>query len=108
MAMSRRLQTVIALSLLVASVSMAAAAPVKQAAAAATPIVVVSQQIKGYASATSVLQGDSLNLYVTVNPAQTFTIDFYRVGWYGGVGGRLMGSSGPLNGAPQPACPVVD
>ncbi len=127
--MSRRLQTVIALSLLVASVSMAAAAPVKQAAAAANPIVVenqqtagvssgwrlsqfarddLSQQIKGYASATSVLQGDSLNLYVTVNPAQTFTIDFYRVGWYGGVGGRLMGSSGPLNGAPQPACPVVD
>src|SRR5437762_8679897 len=66
------------------------------------------QQIKGYASATSVLQGGSLNIYVTVSTAQTFTIDFYRMGWYGGVGGRLMGSSGSLNGAPQPACPIVD
>jgi hypothetical protein len=127
--MSRRLRALIALSFLVASLSIAMAAPAKQAAAAANPIVVenqqtagvssgwmlskfarddLTQQIKGYASATSVLQGGSLNLYVTVNPAQTFTIDFYRVGWYGGAGGRLMGSSGPLNGAPQAACPVVD
>ena len=46
-------------------------------------------QIKGYASATSVLQNQSITLYVTVNPAQAYTIDFYRMGWYGGMGGRL-------------------
>src|SRR5438552_1636145 len=46
-------------------------------------------QIKGYASATSVVQGSRLDLYVSVNPAQTFTIDVYRIGWYGGLGGRL-------------------
>src|SRR5436309_11916042 len=66
----------------------------------------VNGQIKGYGSATSVLQGGSLTLYVTVNPAQTYTIDFYRVGWYGGLGGRLELHAGPINGATQPSCPT--
>src|SRR4051812_34688082 len=44
----------------------------------------VSQQIKGYASLTSVPQGGSLTLNVTVHPVQTYTIDVYRIGWYGG------------------------
>src|SRR3989454_7002202 len=65
----------------------------------------VSQQIKGYASSTSVLQGSSLSLYVTVNPAQTYSIDIYRMGWYGGLGGRLELHAGPLTGISQPACP---
>jgi N,N-dimethylformamidase beta subunit-like protein len=64
----------------------------------------VSKQIKGYASSASVLQGGSLTLYVTVNPAQTYTIDFYRIGWYGGLGGRLELHVGPLTGVPQSAC----
>jgi len=63
-------------------------------------------QIKGYASATSVIQGSNLNLYVSVNPAQTFTIDVYRIGWYGGLGGRLRLHAGPITGATQPACPA--
>ena len=46
-------------------------------------------QIKGYASATSVSQNAPITLYVSVNPAQTYSIDVYRVGWYGGMGGRL-------------------
>src|SRR3989475_25538 len=61
-------------------------------------------QIKGYASATSVLQNQSITLYVTVNPAQTYTIDFYRMGWYAGLGGRLRLHVGPLDGVPQPPC----
>ena len=63
-------------------------------------------QIKGYASATSVTQGSSLNVYVSVNPAQTFTIDVYRIGWYGGLGGRLRLHDGPITGATQSACPA--
>src|SRR5438132_475180 len=63
-------------------------------------------QIKGYASATSAIQGSSLNLYVSVNPAQTFTIDVYRIGWYGGLGGRLRLHAGPITGATQSACPA--
>ncbi|MBV8529247.1 MAG: hypothetical protein JOZ75_13110, partial [Candidatus Dormibacteraeota bacterium] len=61
-------------------------------------------QIKGYASATSVLQGQPLKLYVSVNPAQTYTVDVYRIGWYGGNGGRLLQHIGPLSGSHQSAC----
>src|SRR5207245_2979968 len=48
----------------------------------------VNGQIKGYASATSVLQGQPIDLFVTVNPPQTYTMDVFRVRWYGAVGGR--------------------
>ena len=67
-----------------------------------------SNQIKGYSLAVSVNKGSSLPFAVTVNPAQTFTIAFYRMGWYGGAGGRLMLQTPVLNGVAQPACPVVD
>jgi len=63
-------------------------------------------QIKGYASATSVNKGGSITFYVSVNPAQTFTIDVYRMGWYQGLGGRLMQHIGPLNGVQQATCPT--
>src|SRR6266513_2912060 len=66
----------------------------------------VNKQIKGYASATSVNKGESITFYVTVNPAQQYTMDVYRMGWYQGLGGRLMQSIGPLQGVVQPACPV--
>src|SRR5207245_10327632 len=61
-------------------------------------------QIKGYASATSVNQNESITFYVSVNPAQTYTIDFYRIGWYAGLGGRLRLHVGPLGGVQQPPC----
>ncbi len=64
----------------------------------------VNLQVKGFASATSILQGGTLTLYVTVNPAQTYTIDVYRIGWYGGLGGRLELHDGPFNGTTQTAC----
>src|SRR5216117_3709027 len=66
----------------------------------------VGKQIKGYASATSVNKGESITFYVTVNHAQQYTMDVYRMGWYQGLGGRLMQSIGPLQGVAQPACPV--
>src|SRR6266567_7721003 len=99
--------------------------PVKPALAAANPIVTENQQpgtgawligsqqsddvtgqIKGYASATSVNQNQNIALFITTNPAQTYTIDFYRIGWYGGLGGRLRLHAGPLDGTPQPPCPT--
>src|SRR5947199_2539679 len=61
-------------------------------------------QIKGYASAPSVNKGENITFYVSVNPAQTYTIDVYRMGWYQGLGGRLVQHIGPLNGTLQPAC----
>ena len=64
----------------------------------------VNGQIKGFASKTSVAQSDTITLYVTVNPAQSYTIDFYRLGWYGGFGGRLRLHVGPFAGVQQPPC----
>lgn len=67
----------------------------------------VSKQIKGYASRTSVEAGQSLDFHVTVSPTpQTYTLDIYRIGWYGGKGGRLMRHVGPLRGVTQPRCPM--
>lgn len=65
-------------------------------------------QIKGYASSPSVNKGSTLTFYVTTNPAQSFTIDIYRTGWYAGLGGRLMQHVGPFAGVSQPDCPTVD
>jgi hypothetical protein len=62
-------------------------------------------QIKGYASRTSVKQSESITLYVSVNPAQTYHINVYRMGWYGGTGGRLRYTSATLDGVKQPDCP---
>ena len=63
-------------------------------------------QIKGYASASSVNKGGEITFYVSVNPAQTYTIDIYRIGWYQGHGGRLMQHLGPFKGVLQPTCPT--
>ena len=63
-------------------------------------------QIKGYASATSVNKGENITFHISVKPAQTFTIDVYRIGWYQGLGGRLMQHIGPLSGTQQPTCPT--
>ncbi|HEY4154978.1 MAG TPA: N,N-dimethylformamidase beta subunit family domain-containing protein, partial [Puia sp.] len=58
-------------------------------------------QIEGYCSQTSVKSGDSLNLYVSTNPASRFTIDIYRMGYYQGKGANLKKSIGPLQGKEQ-------
>jgi len=63
-------------------------------------------QVKGYASAVSVNKGDNITFYVSVNPAQSYTIDVYRLGWYQGQGGRLLQHIGPLNGTHQATCPI--
>jgi len=63
-------------------------------------------QIKGYASAVSINKGESITFFVSVNPAQTFTINVYRLGWYGGAGGRLMQHVDALQGTQQATCPT--
>jgi hypothetical protein len=67
--------------------------------------------IKGYASATSVDKGESLSLYVSVNNGtdNLYSISIYRLGYYQGVGGRLMmtfPSSGFARGVQQPPCSI--
>ncbi|MBW4612840.1 MAG: DUF4082 domain-containing protein [Desmonostoc vinosum HA7617-LM4] len=60
-------------------------------------------EIAGYATATSVNKGSTLGLKVSLAQPGPYKIDVYRLGYYGGAGGRLMVSSGTLNGITQPA-----
>lgn len=61
--------------------------------------------IEGYCSRTSVAAGELLTFHVSTNPASSFVVDVYRLGFYGGDGGRLVTTLGPFQGIahPQPA-----
>ena len=58
--------------------------------------------VEGYCSHTSIKAGETLKVFVSTEPAAPFKIDFYRMGYYGGKGGRLMRSTGTLPGKTQP------
>lgn len=62
--------------------------------------------IEGYCSRTSVRAGETIEFFVSTNPASSFTIDLYRLGYYGGTGGRFMRTLGPFAGEPQADPPV--
>ncbi len=74
-------------------------------------------EIEGYASATSVNKGASINLMVSLSTNAQYTMDIYRMGWYPtgtnpdgtscapSCGGRLMLHVGPLNGTHQAKLP---
>lgn len=51
----------------------------------------ISQQgeVEGYASATSVNAGESIQFHVR-STEPSFRIQIFRLGWYGGLGGRAM------------------
>ena len=52
----------------------------------------MNREIEGYASLTSVNAGGSISLFVSTS-APTYAMDVYRIGWYGGAGGRQMVST---------------
>jgi len=58
--------------------------------------------IEGYCSRPVVRAGDTQSFHVSANPASPFTIDIYRMGYYGGAGGRRMTTLGPFPGRAQP------
>src|SRR5215468_11836760 len=58
--------------------------------------------IEGFVSATSARAGQTIDFFVSTNPAANFTIDLYRMGFYAGDGGRLMRHLGPFTGHTQP------
>jgi hypothetical protein len=62
-----------------------------------------NNEILGYASATSVNQGGVLPIKVSLAQPGQYRIDVYRLGYYGGSGGRLITSSGLLSGGVQTA-----
>jgi len=57
--------------------------------------------IEGYCSHASIKAGETLLVFVSTEPAAPFKIDFYRMGYYGGKGGRLMHRT-ELKGKTQP------
>ncbi|MGR6316559.1 hypothetical protein Q2K19_10260 [Micromonospora soli] len=65
------------------------------------------RQIQGYASATSVAPGESIDFHVAVNPAGPFRISIHRLGWYAGAGARTVLTSREFQGTPQ-AVPPAD
>ena len=46
--------------------------------------------ITGYASETSVTPGQSFQLHVAAPPGSRYRVFVYRLGWYQGIGGRLI------------------
>ena len=57
--------------------------------------------IEGYCSRTSVRRGESISFHVSTNPVSRFSIDIFRLGYYGGTGGRLMKALGSFDGRTQ-------
>jgi hypothetical protein len=58
--------------------------------------------IEGYCTRMSVKAGEKIGFCVSTNPASPFTIDLYRLGYYGSAGGRHVQTLGPFEGKSQP------
>ena len=65
-----------------------------------------SPWIEGYCSKASVAAGESLDIMVSTNPACPFSVEIYRMGYYGGAGARHMMSLGPFEGTVQEDPPI--
>ncbi|QLE54688.1 N,N-dimethylformamidase beta subunit family domain-containing protein [Nostoc sp. TCL26-01] len=66
----------------------------------------IRREIEGYASLTSVNRGDEIKLFVNTREPN-YTIEIFRMGWYGGAGGRLMAAAIKRVGTKQPP-PIID
>jgi hypothetical protein len=65
-----------------------------------------NNEIAGYGDAISINKGQSLNLKVSLAQASQYNVDVYRLGYYGGTGGRLMSSASGLSGVTQAAAAI--
>lgn len=64
--------------------------------------IAASAGIEGYASQVSAQQGDAVTLYVSTS-ASSYVVQAYRMGYYGGLGGRLVWQSSTQRGSVQAA-----
>ena len=62
--------------------------------------------IEGFFDTTSAVAGDTVRLFVSTT-ASTYHVEAYRMGWYQGLGGRLVWSSAETPGRVQPPPRVV-
>jgi hypothetical protein len=65
-----------------------------------------SPLIEGYCSHQSVEAGQTITFHVSTNPPARFTVEIFRMGYYGGRGARLMFTLGSVQGKKQPDPPV--
>jgi hypothetical protein len=65
--------------------------------------------IEGYSSSVSTAPGETISFHVSTNPAASYRIVIYRLGWYGGTGGTLVtclpSCDGHFAGSPQAVPP---
>jgi DNA-binding beta-propeller fold protein YncE len=64
-------------------------------------------EIEGYADHVSAHAGDMVQIMVNADSAHLITWQLIRLGWYGGAGGRLITTGGPIAVSPQTPCPIV-
>ena len=64
------------------------------------------REVEGYASATSVNVGEQISFHVHTS-TPTLRLQVFRMGWYGGLGGRAMTEELELPGLSQPV-PAAD
>ena len=60
------------------------------------------RQIKGYASTDSVAAGEAVDFHVAAEPAGSFTVSVYRLGYYAGASARRVLVSPTLTAGLQP------
>ena len=64
-------------------------------------------EIEGYAGQVSVQHGESIEIHARADASHTLTWDVFRMGYYGGAGGRRVANGGPVQVGPQ-ATPAAD
>ena len=69
-----------------------------------SPANVDSGGIEGFAGASSINKGESVDLKIKASDGSTFRVEIYRTGYYGGAGGRLFSTIHGLAGCLQAPC----
>ncbi len=60
--------------------------------------------VEGYVAEQAIAAGETQTVYVNAPRARTVSVRVYRMGWYGGLGGRLALASAPLAAVAQRPC----
>lgn len=58
--------------------------------------------LEGYAGAASVQHGEAFDVHVASSRTAEVRWEAWRMGWYGGAGGRRLATGGPFTAGPQP------
>jgi hypothetical protein len=67
--------------------------------------IATQHEIEGFASAASINRGESIGFFVNTSDT-VYTLDIFRIGWYGGAGARRMLPTVTLPGVHQPSATV--